>query len=107
AHGKQLIRMAFTKRLPPETLVSHKRIFLAPPTAIDEILRSHWAHHLLSRAVTDAVGIFDWRKIALLRGGLRIVPAYSGFGTAMRSLLIFVISLHALHELFILGHSRS
>jgi asparagine synthase (glutamine-hydrolysing) len=107
AAGKKLIRAAFAKRLPPETLVSRKKIFLAPPTAVDEILRSEWTHHLLSRAVTDAVGIFDWSKIILLRAGLKIMPAHSGAGTAMRSLLIFVISLHALHDLFVVGRSRS
>jgi len=36
-----------------------------------------------------------------------VAPAHSGAGVAMRALLIFVISLHALHELFIVGRSRS
>jgi len=57
--GKTLIRRAFAKRLPPETLGSRKKIFLSPPTAVDDILRSEWAYHLLSRDVTDAVGVFD------------------------------------------------
>lgn len=105
--GKKLIRTAFARRLPPEALVSRKKVFLAPPTAVDEILRSEWAYHLLSRAVTDAVGIFDWRKLTLLRAGLKILPAHSGVGTAMRSLLTLVISLHALHHLFIVGKSSS
>jgi asparagine synthase (glutamine-hydrolysing) len=101
AAGKKLIRMAFAKRLPLKTLASRKKIFLAPPTAVDEILRSEWAPHLLSRTVTDAVGVFDWRKLAWLRAGLKIVPAHSGAGTAMRALWVFVISLHALHDLFV------
>jgi asparagine synthase (glutamine-hydrolysing) len=105
--GKQLIRVAFAKRLPPQTLSSRKKIFLAPPAAVDEILRSEWAHHMLARSVTDAVGVFDWRKLTWLRAGVKIVPAHSGAGIAMRSLLIFVISLHALHELFIVGRSRT
>jgi asparagine synthase (glutamine-hydrolysing) len=107
AGGKKLIRMAFAKRLPPETLSSRKKIFLAPPAAVDEILRSEWAHHMLARTVTDAVGVFDWRKLTWLRAGVKVAPAHSGAGIAMRALLIFVISLHALHELFIVGRSRS
>ncbi len=107
ASGKKLIRVAFAGRLPPETLSSQKKIFLAPPAALDEILRSEWAHHMLARSVTDSVGVFDWRRLAWLRAGVKIAPAHSGAGTAMRALLIFVISLHALHELFIVGRSRS
>jgi asparagine synthase (glutamine-hydrolysing) len=107
AAGKKLIRAAFAKRLPPETLLSRKKIFLAPPSAVDEILRSEWAHQLLSKGATDAVGIFDWRKLTLLRAGLKLMPARSGAGSAMRSLLILVISLHALHDLFIIGHGRN
>jgi asparagine synthase (glutamine-hydrolysing) len=107
AAGKKLIRVAFAERLPPETLSSRKKIFLAPPAAVDEILRSEWAHHMLARTVTDAVGVFDWRKLAWLRTGVKVTPAHSGAGTAMRALLIFAISLHALHELFIVGRSRS
>jgi asparagine synthase (glutamine-hydrolysing) len=107
ASGKQLIRLAFADRLPPRALASRKRIFLAPPSAVDDILRSEWADHMLARPVSDAVGVFDWRKLAWLRAGVRIVPAYSGAGIAMRAMLIFVISLHALHELFIVGRSRS
>jgi asparagine synthase (glutamine-hydrolysing) len=106
AAGKKLIRAAFATRLPAETLASKKKIFLAPPTAIDEILRSEWAHHLLSRAVTDVVGIFDWRKLTLLRTSAKIMPAHSGAGAAVRSLLTLIISLHALHDLFVLGRSR-
>jgi asparagine synthase (glutamine-hydrolysing) len=107
ASGKKLIRVAFAGRLPPETLSSRKKIFLAPPAAVDEILRSEWAHHMLARTVTDAVGVFDWRKLRWLRTGVKVTPAHSGAGTAMRALLIFAISLHALHELFIVGRSRS
>ncbi len=106
AAGKKLIRDAFAERLPPETLVSRKKIFLAPPTAADEVLRSEWAQHLLSRAVTNAVGVFDWRKLQLLRVGMKITPVHSGAGSAMRSLLILIISLHALHDLFIVGRGR-
>jgi asparagine synthase (glutamine-hydrolysing) len=106
AAGKKLIRAAFATRLPTETLASKKKIFLAPPTAIDEILRSEWAHQLLSRAVTDVVGIFDWRKLTLLRTSAKIMPAHSGAGAAVRSLLTLIISLHALHDLFVLGRSR-
>jgi asparagine synthase (glutamine-hydrolysing) len=105
--GKKLIRTAFAKRLPPEALAARKKIFLAPPTAVDTVLRSEWAHHLLSRAVTDSVGIFDWRKLAWLRAGLKILPTHAGAAIAIRSLLILVISLHALHDLFVLGRSRS
>jgi asparagine synthase (glutamine-hydrolysing) len=104
--GKKLISDAFAARLPPETLLSRKRIFLAPPRAADEVLRSEWAQHLLSKAVTDAVGVFDWRKLQLLRAAMRITPGYTGAGSAMRSLLILIISLHALHDLFIVGRGR-
>jgi asparagine synthase (glutamine-hydrolysing) len=107
AAGKKLVRAAFAKRLPPEALVSQKKIFLAPPGAVDDILRSEWAHHLLSRAVTNAVGIFDWRKLTLLRAGLKIAPTHVGAGVAMRSFLIFIISLHALHDLFVVGRGRN
>jgi asparagine synthase (glutamine-hydrolysing) len=103
AAGKKLIRTAFAKRLPPEALVSQKKIFLAPPGAVDDILRSEWAHHLLSRAVTNSVGLFDWRKLTLLRAGLKIAPTHVGAGVAIRSFLIFIISLHALHDLFVAG----
>jgi asparagine synthase (glutamine-hydrolysing) len=105
--GKTLIRRAFAKRLPPETLISRKKIFLSPPTAVDDIFRSEWAYHLLSRAVTDAVGVFDWRKLTLLRTGLKVIPASSGAGTALRTALTLIVSLHALHHLFIVGRSRS
>jgi asparagine synthase (glutamine-hydrolysing) len=107
AAGKKLIRVAFAKRLPPETLVAPKKIFLAPPAGTDEILRSDWAHHLLSKPVTEAVGVFDWRRLEYLRVGLKMTPAHSGAGSAMRSLMILVISLHALHHLFVTGRSRS
>jgi asparagine synthase (glutamine-hydrolysing) len=105
--GKSLIRRAFAKRLPPETLASRKKIFLSPPTAVDDILRSDWAYHLLSRPVTDAVGVFDWRKLTLLRTSLKMVPARSGAGTSLRTALTVVISLHALHDLFVAGRSRA
>jgi asparagine synthase (glutamine-hydrolysing) len=105
--GKSLIRRAFAKRLPPETLASRKKAFLSPPTAVDEILRSDWAYHLLSKPVTDAVGVFDWRKLTLLRTSLKMLPARSGAGTSLRTALTVVISLHALHELFVAGKSRA
>jgi asparagine synthase (glutamine-hydrolysing) len=103
---KKLIRDAFVNRLPPRTVTSQKRIFLAPPTAADEVLRAQWAQHLLSREMTDAVGVFDWQKLQLLKAGLKIAPAHSGIGSAMRSLLILIVSLHALHHLFVLRCSR-
>jgi asparagine synthase (glutamine-hydrolysing) len=107
AAGKKLIRKAFANRLPPETLAARKKIFLAPPAGTDQILRSDWAHHLLSRSVTETVGVFDWRKLEFLRMGLKMVPAHSGLGSAARSLMTLVISLHALHHLFVAGNSRS
>ena len=76
-------------------------------SAVDAILRSEWAHHMLARSVSDAVGVFDWRKLTWLRAGVRVATAHSGAGVAMRAMLIFVISLHALHELFIVGRSRN
>jgi asparagine synthase (glutamine-hydrolysing) len=105
--GKSLIRKAFARRLPSATLASQKKIFLSPPTAIDDVLRSDWGHHLMSRAVTDAVGVFDWRKLALLRTVAKAVPARSGLGTWLRTALTMMISLHALHHLFIAGGSRA
>jgi asparagine synthase (glutamine-hydrolysing) len=103
---KSLIRRAFAERLPPGPVASQKRAFLSPPTAVDDILRSDWAYHLLSRAVTDAVGIFDWRKLALLRTSLKLAPARSGAGTSLRTALTVILSLHALHDLFVAGRSR-
>jgi asparagine synthase (glutamine-hydrolysing) len=107
AAGKKLIRAAFAGRLPPETVGSKKKIFLAPPTGTDEIIKSDWAHHMLSRSVTETVGVFDWRKLEFLRTALKLMPAHSGLGSAVRSLMILVISLHALHHLFVLGRSRA
>ena len=107
AAGKKLIRLAFEKRLPAATIATRKEVFLAPLTAVDEVLRSEWAHHLLSRQVTDDVAVFDWRKLSFLRAGLKIMPAHSAVGSAIRSLMILVISLHALQELFIVGRSRT
>jgi asparagine synthase (glutamine-hydrolysing) len=107
AAGKKLIRTAFANRLPAETLASRKKIFLAPPAGTDQILRSDWAHHLLSRSVTETVGVFDWRKLNFLKMGLKMVPAHSGAGSAARSLITLVISLHALHHLFVAGNGRS
>ena len=104
--GKKLIRDALAERLPKETLASRKRVFLAPPTAVDHVLQSEWADDLLSKSVTAAVGVFDWRKLQLLRVAARVTPANSGAGGAIRSLLILIVSLHALHHLFILGRSH-
>ena len=101
AAGKGLIRMALAQRLPRETLTKRKQLFLAPPAAVDEILRSEWAADLLSKTVTDAVGVFDWKKLSRLRAITKVAPAHSGAGSAMRALLIFAISLHGLHHLFI------
>ena len=105
AAGKSLIRMAFAQRLPRETLAKRKQLFLAPPAAVGEILRSEWATDLLSKTVTDAVGVFDWRKLSWLQTASKVTPPHSGAGSAMRALLIFVISLHGLHHLFIAGRS--
>src|SRR5262249_26077168 len=90
AAGKKLIRTAFPARLTPEALKSPKKILLVPPGVVDDILQSEWAHHLLFRAVTDAVGIFDWKKLTLLRAGLKVAPSHVGAGVAMRSFLIFI-----------------
>ena len=106
AAGKRLIRMAFAQRLPQETLTKRKQLFLAPPAAVGEILRSEWAADLLSKTVTDAVGVFDWKRLSWLRATMKVMPAHSGAGSAMRALLIFVISLHGLHHLFIAGRSE-
>ena len=105
AAGKGIIRRAFAQRLPRQTLAKRKRLFLAPPGAVDEILRSEWVPHLLSREVTDAVGVFEWKKLVWLKAATRIVPAHSGAGSAMRALFLFVISLHGLHEMFIMRRS--
>jgi asparagine synthase (glutamine-hydrolysing) len=99
--GKELIRRAFAQRLPQQTIAKRKKLFLAPPAALDEILRSEWVPHLLSREVTDSVGVFEWKKLVWLRAASRVVPAHSGAGSAMRALLIFIISLHGLHDMFI------
>ena len=104
--GKKLIRTAFTQRLPQEAIASGKRIFLAPPSAVNAILQSDWAHHLLSESVTNEVGVFDWSKLKLLGIGLKVTPACSGLGSALRSLLIMIISIHALHELFVVNGVR-
>jgi len=105
--GKQLIRRAFAERLPLKTLATRKKIFFAPPRAADEILRSEWAHHLLSREVTEAAGIFDWKRLLTLRAVLAMTPASSGGGAALRSLLILIVSVHGLQDLFVAGGSRS
>ena len=105
--GKQLIRRAFAERLPLKTLATRKKIFFAPPRAADEILRSEWAHHLLSREVTEAAGIFDWKRLLTLRAVLKMTPAASGGGAALRSLLILIVSVHGLQDLFVAGGSRS
>src|SRR5262249_20605659 len=107
ASGKKLIRDAFAKRLPAATLGNRKRIFLAPPTAVDKVLGSEFARHMLSKSVTDAVGGFDWQRLSWLRRGLRLTPAGTGIGSAMRTFMIFIVSLHALHELFVVGRARS
>jgi asparagine synthase (glutamine-hydrolysing) len=99
--GKMLIRRAFASRLPAETLASRKKGLVAPPTSTNEILNSDWARHLISKDVTNAVGIFDWKKLDLLVIGMKAVPAHSGLGSAMRSLAILAISVHALHSLFV------
>jgi asparagine synthase (glutamine-hydrolysing) len=104
--GKQLIRDAFAKRLPSQALASRKKLFLAPPTAVDEILKSDWADHLLSREVIDAVGVFDAAKLGWLRFALKLVPAHSGAGSALRSLVVLILSLHGLHDMFVAGHAR-
>ena len=72
------------------------------PAALDEILRSEWVPHLLSKEVTDCVGVFEWKKLVWLKAATRITPAHSGAGSAMRALLIFVVSLHGLHDMFIM-----
>ena len=105
--GKSFIRKAFAKRLPSATLESQKKIFISPPTVIDDILRSDWGRHLLSRSVADAVGVFDWRKLALLRTALKAVPARSAIGTSLRTAMTIMISVHALRHLFIAGGSRN
>jgi len=104
--GKRLIRKAFADRLPQATLASRKKIFFAPPRAADEILRSEWAHHLLSREVTEAVGIFSWTRLQALRVVLKLSSPRLGGGAALRSLLILIVSVHALHDLFVVGGSR-
>jgi len=104
--GKRLIREAFADRLPPATLASRKKIFFAPPRAADEILRSEWALHLLSREVTEAVGIFSWKRLLSLRMVLKLSSPRWGGGAALRSLLILIVSVHALHDLFVVGGSR-
>jgi asparagine synthase (glutamine-hydrolysing) len=106
AAGKKLVRTAFAERLPQQALISRKKIFLTPPSAVDQVLRSEWAHHLLSRTVTDAVGVFDWRKLELLRVATKITPVRSGAGNAMRSLMILIVSVHALRDLFVVGRRR-
>jgi asparagine synthase (glutamine-hydrolysing) len=105
--GKRLIRRAFSDRLPAPTLASRKKIFFAPPRAADEILRSEWAHHLLSREVTEAVGIFSWKRLVSLRMVLNVASPRWGAGAALRSLLILIVSVHALHDLFVVGGSRN
>jgi asparagine synthase (glutamine-hydrolysing) len=105
AAGKGLIRRAFADQLPQQTLAKRKKLFLAPPAALDEMLRSEWVPHLLSMEVTDAVGVFEWKKLVKLRAVTRIMPAHSGAGSAIRALLIFVISLHGLHDMFIMRRS--
>ena len=105
--GKKLIRRAFADRLPPQTLASRKKIFFAPPRAADEILRSEWARHLLSRQVTEAVGIFSWKRLLSLRTILNAAPPRWGAGAALRSLLILIVSVHGLNDLFITGESRN
>jgi asparagine synthase (glutamine-hydrolysing) len=78
AAGKSLIRMAFAQRLPPETLTKRKQLFLAPPSAVGEILRSERADDLLSKTVTDAVGVFHWKNLSRLRATIKLMPAHSG-----------------------------
>ncbi|MGC1356702.1 MAG: hypothetical protein WA851_13095 [Xanthobacteraceae bacterium] len=51
--------------------------------------------------------MFDWRKLALLRTALKAVPARSGIGTSLRTAMTIMISVHALHHLFIAGGSRN
>jgi asparagine synthase (glutamine-hydrolysing) len=106
AAGKRLVRTAFAERLPPQAITSRKRIFLTPASAADDVLGSEWARHLLSRTMTDAVGVFDWKKLELLRVAIKVTPARSGAGNALRSLMILIVSLHALHALFVVGRGR-
>jgi asparagine synthase (glutamine-hydrolysing) len=107
AGSKALIRMAFASRLPPSVLAAPKRPFIAPPGAVDEVLRSEWAHCLLSRSCIDAVGVFDWRSVTFARFAARLTPEHSGLGIALRTLLILIISIQALHHLFVAKGSVS
>jgi asparagine synthase (glutamine-hydrolysing) len=107
AGGKALIRMAFANRLPPAVLTSPKRPFVAPPGAVDEVLRREWAGFLLSRSYLDAVGIFDWKSVTLARMAARLTPEHSGLGIALRTLLILIVSVQALHHLFVAKGSAS
>jgi asparagine synthase (glutamine-hydrolysing) len=107
AGGKALIRTAFASRLPPAVLTSPKRPFVAPPGAIDEVLQREWTHYLLSRSYIDAVGIFDWKSVTIARVAARLTPAHSGLGIALRTLLILIVSVQALHHLFVAKGSVS
>jgi asparagine synthase (glutamine-hydrolysing) len=103
---KSLLRKAFADRLPPHAVGAQKKIFISPATSVDHMLRSDWAHHMLSKQVTDAIGIFEWRKLALLRTALKVLPARSGAGTSLRTAMTLILSLHALNHLFITTGSR-
>jgi asparagine synthase (glutamine-hydrolysing) len=104
---KSLIRRAFAQRLPARAVNAQKKIFLSPPTSVDDMLRSDFAHHLLSPEVTKAAGVFDWRKLATLKAGLKLLPARSGLGTSLRAAMTLVLSVQALHHIFIACGSRN
>jgi hypothetical protein len=56
--------------------------------------------------VTEAVGIFSWTRLLSLRMVLKLSSPRWGGGAALRSLLILIVSVHALHDLFVAGGSR-
>jgi hypothetical protein len=56
--------------------------------------------------VTEAVGVFSWKRLLSLRAVLTVSSSRMGGGAALRSLLILIVSVHGLHDLFVAGGSR-
>jgi asparagine synthase (glutamine-hydrolysing) len=99
--GKKLLRDAFAKRLPQHVIDTRKWQLTAPITATERILESDTAKMLLSEEATQAAGVFSWDRLRQVREMIDTLPADSPRRRPCRAVLMFALSLHGLHHLFV------
>ncbi|MEM8686290.1 MAG: asparagine synthase (glutamine-hydrolyzing) [Pseudomonadota bacterium] len=105
--GKIPLRTAMANRLPNYVHQGPKRMFWAPVAAVDTLMENSFCEIALSPEAVREAGVFNPSRVALAKKLIRVFPANSKLGSALRTALTLAASLHMVNDMFVRNFPKS